>query len=45
MKGEIVIEPQVESVYPFINGMAAVQVAGLWGYLDKKRQHYYRTTI
>ena len=32
--GEIAIEPQFESVWSFTEGLAAVQINGLWGYID-----------
>ena len=33
--GEMVIKPKFEDISPFYEGLAAVKLNGLWGYLDE----------
>ena len=34
-KGEIVIKPQFDSVWPFSEGLAPVKIGGKWGFINK----------
>ncbi|XZE56961.1 WG repeat-containing protein [Planctomycetaceae bacterium SH139] len=36
--GNIVIPPSYEQVYPFSDGLAAVQIAGRWGFINGQNQ-------
>ncbi len=40
--GKVVIQPQFDEAYPFINGLAYVRIKDKWGYIDRTGKYIWQ---